>query len=151
MKYSKTRHYKYKLEETEMRQTEITGFSFNNRYMAMLENGQIFSKAGYAWDGSSIPYKKFLRILTMGIYDPDKYCKTASLIHDTFYQAIREGLLSKHEKIKADILYRQMCIEGGMSEGWATGRYKALRKFGDRGIVPEKNPRNRVYDTEDGG
>ena len=150
MKYSYTHHYKYKLEETEMRQTDITGYEFDNRYMSMLPNGQLFVKAGYTWDGSSIPHKKILQAFTLGLYDPDRYCKVASLIHDALCQAIREGLLSRHKKISADIIYYDMCVEGGMSGRQARRRYEALRKFGDSGIEPEKNPRNKIYDTSKG-
>jgi hypothetical protein len=147
MKYSLTHHYKYKLEETEMRWTAFEGYEFNNRYMKMLPNGQLFVQAGYAWDGSSIPHKGLFRFLSLGIYKPDKYCKVASLIHDALCQAMREGLLPASCKQEADALYRDMCIGGGMSHKQANRRYRALRKFGDVGIKPEKNPRNKIYDT----
>ncbi len=179
MKYSYVKHYKFKLEETEMRETLILGFEFNTRYMAMLDNGQFFAKYSYIWDGSSIPYKKMLRVLSLWLYDADKYCKIAGLIHDGLCQAIREGLLPKHLKEKIDLLYRTMCIEGRMAayekkleeklakkptiltkkiekkrqqykkktERWAERRYKALRRFGDVGIEPEKNPRNQIFTT----
>jgi len=149
MKYSLTEHYKYKLEATEMRQIGITGYEFDNRYMKLLDNGQLFVQAGYAWDGSSIPHKKLFQRLSLGLYDPDKYCKVASLIHDALCQAMREGLLPATFKLRADYLYWKMCIEGGMSKGQAARRYKALRKFGDVGIQPEKNPRNKIYDTDE--
>ncbi len=147
MKYSLTKHYKYKLEVTEMRETLIWGFEFNTKYMAMLDNGQLFVKKGYAWDGSSIPFKKTLRFFSFGFYDADRYCKTASLIHDALCQAIREGLIPKHRKQVIDFLYRTMCIEGGLSERRAILRYNALRRFGDVGIEPEKNPRNKIFET----
>ena len=147
MKYSLTKHYKYKLEETEMRETLIWGFEFNTPYMAMLDNGQLFVKKGYAWDGSSIPFKKIFRVLSLGMYDPDRYCKIASLIHDALCQAIREGFIPKHRKQVIDFLYRTMLIEGGMSERRAILRYNALRRFGDVGIEPEKNPRNKIFET----
>ncbi len=147
MKYSHTKHYKYKLEETEKRQTVITSYDFDNRYFAMLNDGQFFVKKGYAWDGSSIPLKKLWRFFSLGLYNPDKYCKVASLLHDALCQAMRVKLLPKTCKPVADWLYRTMCIEGGMSKRQAKMRYKALRKFGDAGITPEKNPRNRIYET----
>jgi len=157
MKYSRTKHYKYKLEETEMRQTGIMGYEIDNRYMKMLPNGQLFVQTGYAWDGSSIPHKRKIRALSYlnplvwvrikDAYDADKYCKTASLIHDALCQAMREGLIRKTEKPWADGLYSQMCVEGGMSQKQANRRYKALRKFGDAGIQPEKNPRNKIFEV----
>ncbi len=147
MQYSKVKAYKYKLEQTELRKTDIIGYSFSTRYFAMRGDGSLFVKYSYAWDGSSIPYKKVLRVLSFWLYDPDRYCKTASLIHDAICQAIREGLLPAKYKLQIDLLYKDMCIEGGMSIQQANRRYLALRKYGDGGIEPEKEPRNKIYDT----
>ena len=158
MKYSKCHHYKYKLEENERVDTGIEGFYFDNSYYCMLDNGWFLVKRGYAWDGSSIPYKKQLRVISYlnplvwvrikDAYDADKYCKDASLIHDALCQAMREGQLPPKEKPWADDLYYSMCIAGGMSIKQAGRRFKALREFGDSGIKPEKKPRNKIYDTE---
>ena len=148
MKYSKVKAYKYKLEEVFTCETEITDYVFSNRYYQIEADGTFIIKKGYAWDGSSVPYKKVLRFASLGFYDPDKYCKVASLIHDGLCQAMREGLLPKELKKQADNLYRLMCIAGGMSVSRATDRYFFLRKFGNVGIEPEKHPRNTIYDTE---
>ncbi len=146
MKYSYTRHYKYKLEETEKRRIYFEGVAFSSRYVSMDDAGLLVVHAGYAWDGSSVPYKKLFKVLSLGIYDADKYCKPASLIHDALCQAMREGLLPKVWKRSADQLYHIMCIKGGMSRRQARRRYEVLRKFGDVGIKPEKNPRNKVFE-----
>lgn len=164
MKYSKVKAYKYKLEENFVRQTAIVGFNFDTRYYSMLDDGAFLEKRGYCWDGSSVPYKKLLRIASLWIYDPDKYCKEASLTHDGLCQAIREGLLPAICKLEADLLYRKMCIEGRKAKtkkltakklkkirAWAAKRYWAVREFGEAGIKPEKKPRNKIYDTEKGG
>ena len=149
MKYSHVKPYKYKLEENFVRQTNIVGFNFDTHYYSMLDDGTFLVKKGYAWDGSTIPYKGLLRIASLWLYDPDKYCKVASLVHDGLCQAIREGLLPKGWKYNADSLYQIMCEEGGMSWKQANRRFKALRKFGDVGIKPEKNLRNKIYDTDE--
>jgi len=148
MKYSEIKHYKYKLEENEEIQTGITGYLFCNRHMMMWENGLLLIKKSYAWDGSSIPHKGLIRVLSLWQYDGDRYCKVASLIHDALCQAMREGNLPKGEKFHADCLYAKLCEQGGLSKWRATKRFQALRKFGDSGIEPEKNPRNKIYDTE---
>ncbi|GAF80122.1 unnamed protein product [marine sediment metagenome] len=150
MKYSHVKPYKYKLEENFVRQTGIIGFEFDTPYYSMLDDGTFLVKRGYAWDGSSVPHKGLLRIASLWIYDPDRYCKPASLIHDGLCQAMREGLLHPIEKIATDVLYMNMCIEGGMGIKQAHNRFRALHKFGDVGIKPEKNPRNRIYDTQKG-
>ena len=174
MKYSKVKAYKFKLEENFVRKTGIVGFNFDTRYYSMLDDGTFMNKYGYCWDGSSIPYKKYMKILIkLHIYDPDKYCKDGSNIHDGICQAIREGLIPATYKYEADLLYQKMCIEGRMAfwelhtkpkkktekkrvkykektRKWAAKRYWALRKFGDVGIKPEKHARNKIYDTEKG-
>jgi len=147
MKYSRTKHFKYKLEEREVVQTCITGYSFRTPYISMFLDGRLSIHKGYAWDGSSVPFKRTFRILSLGWYDADKYCKEASLVHDALCQAMREGLITKKNKSTADSLYYDMCIAGGMSRRQALRRWRALRKFGDSGIQPEKNPRNKIYDT----
>lgn len=148
MKYSRTKHYKYKLEVNFGVTTGITGYGFDNHFMMMCNNGFLKVKAGYTWDGSSIPHKGLIRVLSLWAYDPDRYCKKASLVHDALCQAMREGLIPTARKGKADHLYYEMCIEGGLPKWRAKKRFDALRKFGDSGIKPEKNPRNRIYDTE---
>ena len=171
MKFSNVKAYKYKLEENFVQRTGIVGFNFDNRYYSMLDDGTFLAKYSYTWDGSSIPYKRLLRFLSLRFYDADRYCKEASLIHDGLCQAMREGLLPAKYKILADLLYQQMCIEYRMkmweiktknktrwkrkeytnkTNNWAAKRYWALRKFGDIGIQPEQSPRNTTYDTEKG-
>ncbi len=180
MKYSKVRAYKYKLEEPEITQTKIIGTEFDTRYMSMLDDGTFLEKYGYTWDGSSIPHKKKIRALSFlnplvwvrikDAYDADRYCKTASLVHDGLSQAMREGWLDKAWKQEADLLYETMCFEDRMEVWelktktknktpkkrikyenkvyrWAKKRYWALRKFGNVGIEPEKNPRNKIYEV----
>lgn len=148
MKYSMATHYKFKLEKNYSCWIGIFGYEFHNRYMSLAPEGNFVQKYGYMWDGSSIPYKKLLRILSLGFYDPDKYCKIASLVHDGICQAIREGRIDAKEKPQADLLYYSMIIEGGMSKKQAKRRYKAIRKFGDRGIKPEDKPRNTIFDSK---
>ena len=147
MKYSLTRHYKYKLEETDMFRTSIKGFEFKNKYMYLKNNGWLYIYKSYCWDGSSVPLKKLWRVLSLWQYDADRYCKTASLFHDALCQAMREGNIPVTYKVDADLIYEQLCINGGMSKKQASKRYYALRKFGNSGIEPEENPRNKIYEV----
>ncbi len=114
---------------------------FYHEYFSF-ETSIITIEKGYAWDGSSIPLKKWFK----RIWDADKYCKKASLVHDALCQAMREDLLAKSYKEYIDGLYRDMCIQGGMGKREANLRYWFLRKFGDRGIRKEKNPRGKVFE-----
>ncbi len=147
MKYKYLTHYKFGLEGDEQRQIPklLNEIAWNN-YIS-LDKGVLIVKKHYAWDGSSIPHKKTLRILSLWLYNPDKYCKVASLVHDALCQLMRESRLPRHHKEFIDGLYRDMCVEGGMSARQANHRYKALRKFPNAGVYPEKNPRNKIFET----
>jgi len=149
MKYSKVKAYKYKLEETEANIVMLPNCE-GNGYVRITEEYLMIQK-GYLWDGSSIPGKKWLQRLSLGFYDPDKYCKDASLKHDALCQLMREGLLDRKHKEHIDRMYRNDCVLGGMSNRQADNRYKKLRKYGDPYILPEKNPRNKIYDTDPKG
>lgn len=139
MKYRETKGYKYLLEEDEHIEVLIPGI-IDHKYIK-LDEGELIVKKGYAWDGSSIPLKKILKLIG---WDADKYCKTASLIHDALCQLMREALLSKKHKEYIDALYRKMCIAGGMGKRQANLRYKALRKAGNWGITKRANPRGQI-------
>lgn len=142
MKYRFTKGYNLLLEEDE--QTEIPGISdeqCHNDYIS-LDHGILILKKGYAWDGSTVPLKKLYK----WIWDSDKYCKKASLIHDSFCQLMREGLLDKKYKRYVDGFYKYMCMLGGMGKRQANLRYWFLRKSGDWGIRKRKNPRGKVYE-----
>lgn len=149
MKWSRTRKYKYKVEEREVYQTYIYGYSFRARYYSMFPDGRMSSFRGYLWDGSSVPFKKIIRWATFGLVNFDRHAKESSLRHDTGYQAIREGRLPESRKLRLDINYRNKCIEDGMSVWVAQKQFEVLQsRFGDAGIKPEKNPRNKIYTTK---
>ena len=139
MKYRELRGYNFELLEPEIRNVELPNAYHSYMFIQDITLG---IKPRYAWDGSSIPLKKWYR----RIWDADKYCKTASLVHDALCQLMREDLLDKKYKEYIDGLYRDMCIQGGMGKREANLRYWFLRKFGDRGIRKEKNPRGKVFE-----
>ncbi len=142
MKYSKTKGYKYKLEKDEKAYVELFT-NCHNDYIS-LDEGVLIIKHGYAWDGSSIPLKRFI---PSWLYNFDKYCKTASLVHDALSQLMREGLLPKQGKEYIDGLYEEMAIDGGLSVRNADRRYRWLRKFGDSYIELETHPRNEIFEV----
>lgn len=141
MRYRLTKGYKYILESIERVKVQLPD-SKGNRFIKIKE-GVLTIRKNYAWDGSSVPLKKWFK----WIYDADRYCKKASLTHDALCQLMREGLLDRKYKEYIDGLYRDMCILGGMGKRQANLRYKFLRRFGDPYIQPEKNPRGRVFEV----
>ena len=148
MKYFERNHdYLFELAEDETRLTPITEYAVTRFVELDPDMGQIWIGKGYAWDGSSIPFKKFLRKITFGKYDPDKYCKEASLVHDAFYQLMRLNLLSRDHKDTIDRLYEKMCISGGMSKRQAARRYWFVKKFGARTLKPRYYPEKVILDT----
>ena len=138
MKYSKTKGYKFKLEADEKVLVDIPA-NCHNDYIS-LDQGVLIIKFSYAWDGSTIPLKKWFSWL----YDFDKYCKMASLVHDSLCQLMREDLLDKKHKELIDSIYRDMCIKGGLSKRNADRRYKCLRKYGDP-YIRNIDKRNEIF------
>ena len=100
-----------------------------------LTAGCLVFQAGYCWDGSSGPTVD------------SKTCHRGSLIHDGSYQLLRNGAFGtgrdrENGREYFDSLYRDLCLEDGMSEFQATMRWRALRLFGARaaGKPPTASP-----------
>lgn len=116
-----------------------------NEYVS-IKDGVLKCKKGYAWDGSSVPFKKILRVLSFGLYKADRYSMMASLAHDALYQLFREKHSSVLWREDADWLYYDLCIEGGMSRRQANWRLEAVRKFAEKSSRARKNPRGKVVE-----
>lgn len=88
--------------------------------------GKLLVKQGYAWDGPSGPVK-----------DTHENMR-ASLVHDALYQLMRNKKLSSRTyRKKADLIFRDICKEDGVSNIKASVYYKALRRFGRPAASPE--------------
>jgi hypothetical protein len=87
-------------------------------------------------------------VISFGKYDPDKYCKTASLVHDAFYQLMRLRLLSRSYKDAIDRLYEKMCIAGGMGKRQAARRYWAVKTFGHLTLKPSLQSERKVFEEK---
>lgn len=86
-------------------------------YINLKINGNLLIKNGYAWDGAS------------GItIDTDSSIR-GSLIHDSFYQLMREKYLRKKNRLAADEILRDTCIEDGMYKWRANIWFFCVRKF----------------------
>ncbi len=107
------RNHSYQMELAEDETYPVSIKRMVNTPFIFLTKNTLRIHNGYAWDGSSIPGKKFLWAITFKRYDGDRYCKEASLVHDAFYQLMRLKHLSLIHKVPIDRLYELMCIDGG--------------------------------------
>ncbi len=136
--------YRFRLYEDETYQTGIIlSEDIDTPYFALSKDGLLTGKKGYAWDGSSIPFKRTLRILSLGIWKPDKYSKIASLFHDVLYQMMGMGLLSRSYRFRCDYVYKVLCIKGGMKKRDANRRLWFLLNFGKIGVQGKE----KVYEV----
>ena len=116
MKYQKRRNWKYRLFETEVYATDIhPAANVNAEFIDMTEDGVVTVKAGYVWDGASGP-----TIDTKNTF-------TASLIHDALYQLMREGLLDRKWRKRADKILYEILRSRGMWKIRAKLWYRAVR------------------------
>lgn len=119
--------YKYVLTESYTLRTPITPtIDINTQFLSLRRDGTLTIRAGYAWDGPSGPAidtRNFMR---------------GSLVHDAFYQLMREGwLFPKKWRGPADELLREICREDGMSAVRAWWVYTAVKTFARRAASPE--------------
>lgn len=107
--------YKYQLTREYGLQTSVFPFQFiDHPYVKLSTGGDMLISSGYAWDGATwaIDTKNFMR---------------ASLVHDAFYQLIREGLLPTVFRRAADEELFRICREDGMSQIRAWTVFRAVR------------------------
>ena len=133
MKYRKLHGYKYELigAYTQIINAELPP-NTGNDYVCI--GVHLYISARYAWDGASGP-----------TFD-DKTNMRASLVHDALYQLMREGLLDRKCRKYADQLFRDICIQDGMGKFRAWYYYQAVRIFGAKTCLPEKNPRGQIIE-----
>lgn len=118
--------YKYQLAEDYSLQTIITGYSIDTDFIRLTPYGLLIIKKGYAWDGASGP-----------TWDTPSTFR-GSLIHDALYQLMRLELIWQSNRIVADALLRDICIEDGMWKWRANYWYAGVRKF----AMPAANAEN---------
>jgi hypothetical protein len=116
IKYKKRIHYKYTLAEEYSYQTDIqVKEPINLGCLAISANGLLTIRPGYAWDGPSGPAidtKNFMR---------------GSLVHDALYQLMREEKIDQSQRLRADEILRDVCLEAGMSKIRAWWVFKGVR------------------------
>jgi hypothetical protein len=125
------RTYKYRLERPYDITTPITParrLAVSEEWVVLDCDGHLYLKANYAWDGPSGPT----------IDTPD--FMRGSLVHDAFYQLMREGLLDRRHRDSVDRLLEAMCQEDGMSSAKAARVYWFVKQFGNNRVWPQARP-----------
>jgi len=123
--YHRVRGYKYATNTPYEVQTPITPtYDIVTDYIWLTSTGLLKIRANYCWDGCSGP-----------TYD-DKTNQRAGLIHDCFYQLMREGHLDRKWRKEADRLLYTICREDGMP--WIRARmyYRGVRVGGEKYTYP---------------
>lgn len=118
------RVYKYQLVLDHVEYTSIKGHTVRHPLFTLDRDGRLWIGYGYAWDGPSGPTvdtKDFMR---------------GSLVHDVFYQMMREGQLPLSCKDAVDQLLYDICREDGM--GWFRAKYvlRGVQRYGDSSCAP---------------
>lgn len=120
------RGYKYQIVEEYSVETNI--FPESNivtDYILLNKNGFLTIKKGYAWDGPSGP-----------TFDTKTFMR-GSLVHDAFYQLMREEKIPKEKyRIPADKILKKICREDGMNILRVSWVYAAVRVFADPAADP---------------
>lgn len=99
---------------------------FSNRYLAILEDGVVRIKEGYAWDGASGP-----TIDTKNTF-------RGSALHDALYWFMRNGVIPMSFRAVADRILKELCIHDGMWE-WRAEKWEAgVKKYGEINASPKK-------------
>ncbi|GMV99705.1 MAG: hypothetical protein AMXMBFR84_08440 [Candidatus Hydrogenedentota bacterium] len=121
--------YKYQLAKPYSISTGIIPVeTIQTEYLHLSLDGTLTIRAGYAWDGPSGP-----------TFDTANFMR-GSLVHDAFYQLMREDCLKKERyRDQADRLLQRMCREDGMSAIRSWFVYQAVSRFAD----PAADPANR--------
>jgi len=118
--------YKYQLNQSYSIQTEIKPEeAVDTEYLSLSLDGFLTIKKGYAWDGPSGPTIDTLNFMR------------SSLVHDAFYQLMRERFLDKKKwREPADRLLQNHCKKDGMSSIRAWLVYHGVRLGGGPAADP---------------
>ena len=129
IKYRK--YYKYQLAETYIVNTDVLGFFITTKYIGLNPQGALTINEGYAWDGASGP-----------TIDTSSSMR-GSLVHDAFYQLMREELLPLTLRKPVDDIFRAIIEEDGMWKIRALLWEEALHEFAEPAADPKNN--KKIY------
>jgi hypothetical protein len=94
-------------------------------FVTLGKNGVLAIKLGYAWDGPSGP-----------TFDTKTFMR-GSLIHDSLYQIMREGLLDNSYRKQVDELLGRICRSDGMNGFRAGYVVWAVKRFAGAASDPK--------------
>ena len=120
--------YKYRTREDYTIKTPIVGYMVLKRYFRLRSNGELWIKAGYAWNGTS-----------GGVPDTRRNLG-ASLIHDCLYQMLRERFIPLRLRGAIDELFGEHCKSLGTWRSTARVYVAMLRAFGKRSATRDQSP-----------
>jgi hypothetical protein len=125
IQYKKRRRYKYTLCADYQYRTQLGSIGpISTPFISLYSDGMLKINKGYAWDGPSGP-----------TFDTSSFMK-ASLVHDAFYQLMREGHIAQEHREYADKVLHEICISSGMSKIRAWWVYHAVRICGSSSAKP---------------
>jgi len=109
--------YKYQLAENETFIIPIDPFDdIKTEFIELSKNGVLVVRAGYAWDGPSGPALD------------TKNSMRGSLVHDAWYQLMRQRLLGGHCREIADDFLYDVLVADGMSKVRAWFWWRGVRR-----------------------
>ena len=124
-----TEGYKYQLAEDYHVVIDIRPHvPVSTRYIRLGQDGSLFIRQDYAWDGPSGP-----------AIDTPNFMR-GSLVHDVLYQLIRAGLLDDSYRARADAILHEICREDGMSAIRAWWVHLGVRFGGSAAVRPSAEP-----------
>ena len=106
------------------------------KWFVIEANGDIFIKAGYAWNGANGP-----------TIDTSKTYRL-SLFHDVWAQAMRLGLIPKGYRKKGDVMLYNIGIEDGMWKIRIWYWFQGVRIGGKGSVKPGAEPKPRICPRE---
>jgi len=118
--------YKYQLQETYyVLLPQLKDYRFDADYVSVGDYGMLMVKNKYAWDGPSGP-----------VLDTKENMR-ASLVHDALYQLMRLEWLPTSFRKTADEIFRDICVEDGVTRWRAWTWYYGLRIGGGTAADPQ--------------
>lgn len=120
--------YKYQLHADYEVATAVNGIDVDTKFIRLSQDGTVLVRAGYAWDGPSGP-----------TVDTGNFMR-GSLVHDAFYQLMREGIVDATKwRDTVDRELQRMCREDGMSAMRAWWVYKGVKLGGESSATKQRS------------